>query len=212
MIAAGRSLAEAVDDPDPLVRRTARQNLIQLANGSDLGENAQAWRDYWYIVDGAGKVDSQLPAEILDGLDHAQWPVRREALRAVAGVSDQLPASQRGEVAARLTPLVADARPELQLAAEDTLIALAHGYNVSGGETGDPLPAPQTEDLWREYWQQYQRELAEEPRAESLFLMARKLEESGRTHLAAKRFRQIVDEYPDTTAAARSRRRLHPVP
>jgi hypothetical protein len=208
---AGHVLVDALDDDDPLVRRIAQFNLTQLTGGSDLGENKQAWLDYWDIVERAERAGSSLPVKLVDGLDHAEWPVRREAVRAVAKVSDRLPAGQRGKVGERLTALLVDARPEIKRAAKEALVTLAHGHDACVGAPADGLPAQRAAVRWREYWQQYRQELEAEPRAESLFLMACRLEESGREEMADKRFRQIADEYPDTTAAARSRDRLDPV-
>jgi hypothetical protein len=207
-VIAARLLGEALNDDHPVVQGIARDHLIQLAGGADLGRDPDMWQEYWDVVERTRQIAGPLPRDLVEQLDHPEGAIRQAVVKAVAAQANWLSATQRAELGQRLSGLLLDGQPEVRQAAEDSLMALAGGDQLSIVGPGDRSYRDNPAKRWREYWQRYELELATQPRAESLFAMARTLEERGRVEEAVERYRRIIIEYRDTTAATRARARL----
>jgi len=207
-IAIGRLLTRVVADRDPAVQRTARDTLIQLATGADLGPDARDWSDYWDFVERVREVEVATAEQLVAALDDADWRIRRTAAGAAEEASPQLVDGQRALLGQRLVGLLLDGEPQVRQAAQNALVALAGRDDPGIGEAVDEQQRGQAVHRWREYWQRFERERVNVPRAESLLAMARTLEDHGRAKQAARRYRHIVEEFPTTAAAGEARRRL----
>ncbi len=207
-VAAGRVLADVVEDSPPEVQRHVRAVLTNLAGGADLGNDREAWNEHFDVVERTRLLEHATPEQLSDALHDDEWRIRRDAAVVVRGSAQKFGDGHRLQLAQRLIELLEDYEPKMRDAAHNGLVALAdRDYDPPEDSFGEPS-AERRAERWRNYWQDFDRDNVVGPRADSFLAMGTTLEEIGRPREAAERYRRILDEYPSTAAADTARKRL----
>jgi hypothetical protein len=206
--AAGRSVSDGLSDTDPVVRQLAHRVLVDLANGDDLGEDAQAWGEYWDIEEHARQLAGASHHSILAALNHSDWHKRRGAACAVAAEKEAFADTHRVALAKRLMYLLENDQVQVQRASQKALVTLADGESAGRAPPAEGPASPELARQWRDYWERFEQQRVVEPHTKSLLAMAETLEGHGLQKQAAARYQRIVEEYPDSRAADEARRRL----
>jgi hypothetical protein len=191
------------------VRGEAHRALRQLA-GQDFGpaENAEeaargaaiaAWKEWNVVRELADRFAAKSDEEVLAALDHPQADERRGAVQAVR--TRKLPTPHD------LIRLLADSDRFVRREAHVALVQLAGGKDLGPAAEHADQPAAQlaAATAWQDHWQQQR-----ERQAEAELRAARELLQAGRADPARDRLRRIQAKFPDTLAAAESRKLLDP--
>jgi hypothetical protein len=204
-------LIAQLEDAEPEVRRSARQTLIALSGGREIGPSESAldrdppgaaawWRDRWTQHVISQSLARGRSAEIVGALLGQSRRDRVDAARELAEQSPVLAPKQRVQAGRALVAMLADADSEVQALARAALRSLAHGtdVDVAAGEA----------QAWNEYWAAIELRQVLEPQAGALLGQARSLGERGAADAARRYYERIVREFPHTSAAAVARQRL----
>jgi hypothetical protein len=220
-------LIAQLSDKDASVRHLARQTLIALSGGREMGPSEEEldrdpaaaavwWRDRWTLF-GLSQTLGNRGAKLVEALSSMDRPIRVAALADFTKSSPILSVPRRIQAARALIRLLADEEDAVRQQARAALVELADGVRLeSPAKEPNENPAQssatsgQAAEIarWTRHWNQIELHAVATQRADSLLAMARTLEERGRSDDAHRYYQRIASEYPDTNAAALARAKI----
>ena len=158
----------------------------------------------WSAISAARQKKLSIPTELVQAVHDTDADVRDEAARSLVAL---LPRGSLGpvmdKVPGRYVPdalieLLSDASPEVRLVADRILTSIAEAADQKWSRSWKP-DADDSPKKWTAWWTAVKNK-----RADSHFILAKQLFDSGRHEPAAVRFRDIIRDFPGTDSAKKS--------
>jgi HEAT repeat protein len=194
-------------DPDPDVRQIARLCLVSLADGEDFGPEEDAADVQqaiavvrWQKWQRRQEYDQQLTSMDLDGVVAAfksANPLRRWAAVTIAR-------KRSLKVPRALISRLADEEGDVRREAYDALIELSGQTDFGSSASTTPTQQAAAVKKWLNWW----NEQDYEKKAQQRLKLSKLLISKGRDDRAKPRLQTIIDDFPETEAAAIARRLL----